>query len=655
VTSIESKKHRPVTRRAAACGIMLALVIGIGTQHAADRYGYIFATYAHMPSGFLIPYLIFILFPNLVLKRWRPGRALSGSELIAVFSMGLVASMMPDWGITRYMVSAIAAPAYFASPENRWDEYILGHLPSWSYLSNQGDAARTFYEGLRPGESIPWGPWVIPIFWWISLCAALLLVGACLMVVFRKQWVEHERLRFPLGEVALRLIGDHEEGPDGELSSIWSNRVFQVGMYLSFSAMVWNCFSYWGTVPRIPITRQDTFSLVFHPDFPGITMFLNIYVLCFAFFAHAEILFSLWVFQLFSVAEQGLLSTFGIASTSSGVIQGGLSGIQYMGAILIYVAWMVWISRDHLKKVWLAAMRGSSAANKLDERDELISYRKAIAGIILGAVYIVFWLNQVGLSMTVGICFVIVFFVFFLCLARVTAESGLVMSELTIKPNAFTVGMFGSANLSMPDLATMGMANGFARNWRTFSMVGFSHVAWLKNRMNQNQGGLFGWLCIAMAVSTVVSVVSMIHSGYSLGANNMYTTPGNFGTFFYGSIPRWANSASQITLLEMVFLFSGIALNGIVIAGRYMVHWWPLHPIGMAVGDVGGVVRNAMLPIFLAWLTQSLLIRFGGVRLYRRAQPFFIGLLVGFIMGVALSFLVDMIWFPGSPHQTEWF
>ena len=280
---------------------------------------------------------------------------------------------------------------------------------------------------------------------------------------------------------------------------------------------------------------------------------------------------------------------------------------------------------------------------------------QAMAGIALGSVYIVFWLHQAGLSLVVGLCFLVVFFIFYLVLARVTAESGLVMAELTVKAHAFTVGIFGSANLSMPDLATLGMSSGFARNWRTFSMVGFSHVAWLKNQMRRNQGNLFGWLCLAMVVSTTVSVVSMIHSGYSLGANNMWTTPGNFGTFFYNAIPRWADNASRISGLEMAFLISGMLLNGAVIAGRYLVPWWPLHPIGIAVGDVGGVVRNAMLPIFLAWLTQSLLLRFGGVVLYRKAQRFFLGMLVGFALGTGLSYLVDMMWFPGTSHATEWF
>ena len=75
----------------------------------------------------------------------------------------------------------------------------------------------------------------------------------------------------------------------------------------------------------------------------------------------------------------------------------------------------------------------------------------------------------------------------------------------------------------------------------------------------------------------------------------------------------------------------------------------------MAVGDVGGVVRNAFLPIFLAWLLQIVLIRIGGVRMYRAAQPFFTGAILGFLLGVVLSLAVDAVFYPGTPHRTEWY
>ncbi len=41
--------------------------------------------------------------------------------------------------------------------------------------------------------------------------------------------------------------------------------------------------------------------------------------------------------------------------------------------------------------------------------------------------------------------------------------------------------------------------------------------------------------------------------------------------------------------------------------------------------------------------------------LYRQWQPFFIGLLVGYALAVTLSFVVDMVWFPGQGHVVHVF
>ena len=607
--------------------------------------------FAHLPSGFLVPFLALVFLPNLACQACCPSRALTRTELLTIFAMGWAASMMPDLGVTRYMVSAIAAPAYFASPENRWDELILPYLPHWVYLSDY-ESARRFYEGLQPGQEIPWSVWFTPILWWLCLFAALLLIGACVVVIFRRQWMEYERLRFPMAEAALRITGETEEDQGRRGAGLYRNRLFQAGLLITFGAMAWNCVAYWGMLPLLPIQPGALTTLEIAPGFPGIPLYLNLYALSFAFFAPSEILFSLWFFQLFGVLEQGLLSRLGMFSTSGSVVQGGLTGMQYMGGVIVFAAWLVWIARRHLAAVWRAAWQPAR-----DEREaqELFSYRWALIGIAGGSVFAVLWLYSAGLSIPVGIFFLAVMFTFYLVLARVVAESGLIMAELTVKPHYFTVGMVGSASLTMRDINVLGMANGFARNWRTFTMVGFSHIAWLKARMPGRNAGLFGWICAAIGISAVLSVVSLVHSAHTVGANNLYTQPGGLGTFFYGRTVVWATNASQIGGLETLFLISGMLINGLVIAGRVFFTWWPFHPVGMAVGDVGGVVRNAFLPIFLAWFLQILLIRIGGVRMYRAAQPFFTGVVLGFLMGVALSLAVDAIFFPGTPHRTEWY
>ena len=52
--------------------------------------------------------------------------------------------------------------------------------------------------------------------------------------------------------------------------------------------------------------------------------------------------------------------------------------------------------------------------------------------------------------------------------------------------------------------------------------------------------------------------------------------------------------------------------------------------------------------VFLAWACKWLILRFGGVALYQRLKPFFIGMVVGFFFAVFFSFGVDCFWFLGA-------
>ena len=86
------------------------------------------------------------------------------------------------------------------------------------------------------------------------------------------------------------------------------------------------------------------------------------------------------------------------------------------------------------------------------------------------------------------------------------------------------------------------------------------------------------------------------------------------------------------------------------VLSRYRFPGWPIHPVGFTIAR-GVAIDGAFFTIFLAWLVKAILLRLGGIGLYRQTQPFFLGMLVGFSAGLTLNFLVDMIWFPGQGHH----
>lgn len=62
--------------------------------------------------------------------------------------------------------------------------------------------------------------------------------------------------------------------------------------------------------------------------------------------------------------------------------------------------------------------------------------------------------------------------------------------------------------------------------------------------------------------------------------------------------------------------------------------WWPLHPLGYVVtqGDWG--IKYLWFSVFLSFFIKRQVMRYGGVKAYRRARPLFMGLILGdFITG----------------------
>ena len=146
--------------------------------------------YAHVSIAFLIPFFG-LLFINRLLA--RQNLALSPSELITISCVGLVAATMQGEWLSGYLLGTISSPYYFATPENRWNELLIPHIPKWTILTDQ-EAIRTFHESIPPEAAIPWSAWTQPVLWWLSLAMAILIAGLCLTTIFRRQWVENERL-----------------------------------------------------------------------------------------------------------------------------------------------------------------------------------------------------------------------------------------------------------------------------------------------------------------------------------------------------------------------------------------------------------------------------------------------------------------------------
>ena len=81
---------------------------------------------------------------------------------------------------------------------------------------------------------------------------------------------------------------------------------------------------------------------------------------------------------------------------------------------------------------------------------------------------------------------------------------------------------------------------------------------------------------------------------------------------------------------------AGYLFTVMLMALRMRFYWWPFHPVGYAVSSSWSL-NIIWLPLLIAWIVKLLLLRYGGLKLYRDSLPFFLGLILG-------EFVVGSLW-----------
>ena len=105
--------------------------------------------------------------------------------------MALTAATISGMGLTAFFIPYPSGAPYYATPENRWEELFGAGVPEW-LVPQDLQAIHDFYEGKRQGD-IAWDAWITPLCTWGPFLLALYLVMMALMVILRRQWMDHER------------------------------------------------------------------------------------------------------------------------------------------------------------------------------------------------------------------------------------------------------------------------------------------------------------------------------------------------------------------------------------------------------------------------------------------------------------------------------
>ena len=632
--------------------IGFALVVGLNV--AAPFVGFVlesqYLATSYFPVGLGIGFFVVLLTANWLVGAVRRSWALGEGELAVVFVMAAVASAMPTHGVAGKLLNIISAPHYLASPENRWAEVFLPHLPRWAVLEG-GQPLRWFYEGLPPGEAIPWQVWVAPLTWWLLFLGAGWFACFCLIAILRRQWMDNERLAYPLAEMALAFIRRDERRPRLSRSGL-----FWLGFSLACGTLVWNGVGYF--VKDWPAIPSELAAVKFGRDFPAIPLQLYWPMFCIAFFLKAEVSLSLWVFVLLGVVEEGLFNQFGFAVRSHLKVRyfdasRPALGWQSYGAMVVMVAFGLWTARWHLAAVWRKAWRPADPC--LDDSGELLSARTAVFGLIGASAFMTLWLWRLGMQPGTAVLFLAAAYVGFLGLSRLVVEGGLVFILPPLTPQSAAVTLLGNSALG----ATQLTATGLTMAWVADPINAFMPVAANAAKVGHAVGAsrrLGTVIALAVVAGLAATLPYTLWIGYTRGASTFGSwlyKPRGLGSVPYDYICSAIRSKPGIEWVKLQWAGTGGVMMLLLTLLHHRLSWWPLHPIGLVVGLIYKV-RWCFLPFLGGWLCKTVVLRVGGAAALERAKPFFLGGMVGWFAGVGMSIVVDALFFFGDGHVICW-
>ena len=139
----------------------------------------------HFPLGTVFTLIFLTLVVNPILKKVLPRSVLNPAELMTVWVMMVVCSAIPSKGMIGYLLPYLAAPVYFATPENEWAETLHPHFSEWLIVWDKY-AVTDFYEGESP---VPWVLWAKPLLVWTAFILLFYALTICVSILLRKQWV----------------------------------------------------------------------------------------------------------------------------------------------------------------------------------------------------------------------------------------------------------------------------------------------------------------------------------------------------------------------------------------------------------------------------------------------------------------------------------
>jgi hypothetical protein len=357
----------------------------------------------------------------------------------------------------------------------------------------------------------------------------------------------------------------------------------------------------------------------------------------------ADVLFTTWF--LFFVGEglRVLLNAFGWEARGF-----PHNWEQGSGIAIALTLFMVWTARRHLRAVFRKAFFGDG---NVDDSNEPIPYRLAVFGAIGGFVVIIAWLTVAGMTWWTSTMFVGLIITFALVCARARAETGAPALRLFPQYQArdLPLKLIGSQPFDAQTLTVWNSVSFLAV--QTFIPVGAYHLEFfrLSEQASIPPRQMTILMTLALAMGFLFACWTNLTTAYQFGANVLgsATLGGDSGINHalgqYTATVGFLKSPQLPQMPKIIAVIVGFALTVGMLAARAAFLRFPLNPIGYAIAAFLGY--RAWAAFLLAWVIKVMVLKMGGVQLYKRLVPAFLGFALGefFTNGVVWGILAPMV------------
>ncbi|HWP40504.1 MAG TPA: DUF6785 family protein [Tepidisphaeraceae bacterium] len=648
-----------ITFRACVLGLAGAICISLLTPWNDLVLNNTFLIGNNLPTGVVMLVFGFVVFVNAPLRRWAPRHAFTAAELTVALGLMLVSCCIPSSGLMRTFPGALIGPWWIARNDNQWLGVLEQlHLPRWIWPSFDGPGPRDWIADpvllgfvgrwTGPGPT-PYTAWLVPGICWGVFTFALFGALLCMVAILRRQWVENERLAFPLTEIYLALIEEPDAGR--AFSHTMRRRSFWIAFAAVFALYVYN--GLWLYIPEhiavIPI-RFDLRDVLVEGSFRYLRdeikqaqIFFTAIGVCF--FLPTSVSLSLWIFFVLHSLVMMLKGRY----TGDPAIHGEID--QHFGAFVAFAVAILWMGRRHWRLVLAQALRGPRAS---EPRGRYLSYPAAAWGLVLCSMVMVVWLCLAGAGVGGAIILVILLLSLFLVITRVVAETGLFHAGLVVPfvRHWTMLQHYGwSAPVSRETVMLGSMLEAIHYDMREPLPVYASHAIRVADRtlyhkhamkmdaeQDRRRGRCFiALMLLTLLVAYLASFASALWCEYRYAGSLDAAGTSPLNPYGVVTIPqmrivnptmdyvRGPRPSQHAPLGNFAF---GAAFTAFLSWMRWNYTWWPLHPVGyLLLGTFPS--RVLWFSALLGWAIKLLTLRFGGSRAFTNLKPLFVGLIVG--------------------------